>query len=78
MEKPVEYYMDLLLEVLREYEDEDDYKLMVKDVSGDPYHAERLKEEIEIAEMEAWLRHYTVDEYEKAREFIESNFTDIV
>lgn len=73
MEKPIKYYRDLLLEVLREYEDEDNYQLMVEDVSGDPYHAKRLKEDIEMAENDAWLRHYSVDEYERARYYIEEN-----
>ena len=79
MEKPTKYYTDLILEILRdEYDEEENQEFMIDIVSGDPWYGECLKEQIETAENDAWLRHHIVDEYEYTRSFIENDLASLL
>lgn len=72
--KDKEYYADLLEEVAHEYYYEEQLIRAIREERL--YYGIALMDEIDTANEYAFGR-YTVDEYEHAREFIESTFDEI-
>lgn len=72
--KDKEYYADLLEEVAHEYDEEEKLIRAIREERLS--YGIDLMDEIDAANEYAFGR-YTVDEYEYAREFIESTFEEI-